>query len=64
MKKIYYNFSKLENSVSNFIILRDKNSLEKLRRELNSFFKDSFCKDILYTNNTDKLIAITNLKLK
>lgn len=55
MKKIYYNFSKLENSVSNFIILRDKNSLEKLRRELNSFFKDSFCKDILYTNNTDKL---------
>ena len=29
--------------------------LGTLKNELNGFFKDSKCKDVLYTNNTDKM---------
>lgn len=56
MKRINYDFSEFE-----FILFSIKTEgatsakLYDLRNELNSFFKDSKCREVIYTENTDKL---------
>lgn len=56
METINYDFSEFRN-----ILLDIKNNgansakLNSLRNELNLFFKDSTCLDVIYTNNTDKM---------
>lgn len=56
MARINYDFEELERAVEE--LKRNPAShvtLNKLRTELNRLFKDSFCKEIIYTRNTDKL---------
>ena len=50
-----YDFSIIEKLM--FMISEDHSSstLNKLKNEVNKLFTKSKCKDILYTNNTDKL---------
>lgn len=58
MPKIGYNFGNIES-----VLVRIQNSdqhptpqmLNDLKKELNKFFKDTECIDIIYTKNTDKL---------
>lgn len=57
MPRINYDFEELE-KIMKEIRTSDKVSntvLNDLKRELNSFFKDSKCREILYTKNDDKL---------
>lgn len=56
MKTINYDFSKLQSCMFS-IKSNGSNStnLNELKRQLNLFFKDAQCKDVIYTNNTDKL---------
>lgn len=49
------NCRKLEEAMSKVKISPAKERLEVLRQELNSLFKDTNCKSIIYTKNTDKL---------
>lgn len=53
--KINYNFSELENVMFNFKEDQSASRLRQIRIELNKFFKDSTCKEVIYTKNTDKL---------
>lgn len=54
--RINYDFSEFRNILLDIKHNGAKAStLNDLKRELNLFFKDSKCLDILYTNNTDKL---------
>lgn len=55
MKYINYDFSGLEKSMSNIKIKQTPDVLRNIKNELNKFFKDSICEDVLYTKNTDKL---------
>lgn len=56
MKKfINYDFSEFINIMFSLKQKQDQFTLSKLKKELNKFFKDSNCKDILYTRNTDKV---------
>jgi hypothetical protein len=55
MKTINYDFSDLEQYIYNFKTSKSNSALRSIRDELNKFFKDSTCKDIIYTDNTDKL---------
>lgn len=55
MKKITYDFKSLESAVASFRASESKSDLPAIQRELNKFFKDSECIDILYTKNFDKL---------
>lgn len=52
---IDYDFTDIENAL--FEIKQSPNSanLNELNREINAFFKDSKCKQVLYTRNTDKM---------
>ena len=57
MRTINYDFSEFLNI---FNRMKEKSGaspedLEGLKRELNRFFEDSVCKEVLYTNNTDKM---------
>lgn len=57
MQTINYNFSEFEKIMS---LLKGKQTvdtsvLNQLKNELNKFYKDSKCIDVIYTNNTDKL---------
>lgn len=52
--KINYNFSELENAMFNLKIKQTPSNLQRIKQELNKFFKDSKCKDLIYTVNTDK----------
>jgi hypothetical protein len=57
MKTINYDFSEFNNIYSRMISkgradIRDTNDL---RKELNKFFKDGNCKNVYYTENTDKM---------
>lgn len=56
MKTIYYNFSEFIEILED---IRDNNGkssdLNKLKNELNRFFKGQKCRDVLYTKNTDKV---------
>ncbi|MCK9199342.1 MAG: M48 family metallopeptidase, partial [Bacilli bacterium] len=55
MERIKYDFSEFRKIM--FALKTDQSStrLNQLKTELNEFFKDSKCKDVIYTNNTDKL---------
>lgn len=56
MKTIYYDFSEFIEILHD---IRDYNGrssdLNKLKNELNRFFKGQRCREVLYTNNTDKV---------
>lgn len=56
MKNIkYYNFNNLQDAMGNVSRNPNNQNLEHLKRELNKFFSDSECTEILYTKNTDRL---------
>jgi hypothetical protein len=52
---IDYDFSEFERIMFNMKIAATPSLLVDLKNELNTFFKDSTCKDVIYTNNTDKI---------
>lgn len=57
MNRINYDFSsfiEIFESMKNNGMATPSN-LRDMRNELNKFFKDSTCKEVLYTNNTDKM---------
>lgn len=56
-KNINYDFSEFLNTFSDMIQKHSATpaNLKVLKDELNKFFKDSTCKEVLYTNNTDKM---------
>ncbi len=55
MERIKYDFSEFRKVM--FALKSDQSPtrLTQLKNELNRFFKDSTCKDVIYTNNTDKM---------
>lgn len=56
MKTIYYDFQDFIKILEDIAKNNGKSSsLNKLKNELNRFFKGQKCRDILYTNNTDKV---------
>jgi hypothetical protein len=55
MEKISYDFSEIEAILFSIKNSPLPSSLNKLKIELNKFFKDSTCRDVLYNNNTDGL---------
>ena len=56
MAKLSYDFNELERAVSALKTNPTSHvTLNRLRSELNKLFKDSYCKEIIYTRNTDKL---------
>jgi hypothetical protein len=52
---IRYDFSTLEHIMFNLKYNPSSSELRKLKDELNKFFKDSTCKEVIYTDNIDKL---------
>jgi len=50
-----YNFSKFEEILSGIRHKATKAGLNDLKKELNNFFSDSKCLEVLYTHNTDKM---------
>lgn len=50
-----FNFSTIENIMNIMYEDHSASTLLKLKNEINKFFNKSKCKEILYTNNTDKL---------
>ncbi len=55
MKTIRYDFSKFDRIMHQIKENPSSSNMNTLQRELNSFFKDSNCKGVIYTKNTDKL---------
>ena len=57
MRKINYDFTDLINLFDNALGRSGLNQrdLSEIRKELNKFFKDSTCKAVYYTENTDKM---------
>lgn len=55
IQKIHYNFDPLVTAMFNFKNDQSTSTLNKIKVELNRFFKDSKCKEIIFTKNTDKL---------
>lgn len=56
MKTIYYNFSEFIEILNDIRNSDGKSSdLNNLKRELNRFFRGQKCKEVIYTNNTDKV---------
>lgn len=55
MQRINYNFDDLVDAMSKVKQKPSGSNLNELKRELNKFYKDSTCKEILYTFNTDKM---------
>lgn len=53
-KYMNYNFNNMIYIMGEFQETRDVSLLNDLKKELNKFFNDSRCLDILYTKNTDK----------
>lgn len=54
-KYIKYDFSDLERIMFNLKSDQSPNRLRQLKEELNRFFKDSVCKEVIYTVNRDKV---------
>jgi len=50
-----YDFSGLERAMSHLRHDQSQTTLNEIRDELNKFFKDSKCVDVIYTKNTDKM---------
>lgn len=55
MQTINYDFSNLEKAMGQFKNDQSTRSLNEIKSELNKFYKDSRCNEILYTKNTDRL---------
>lgn len=56
MKTIYYNFNEFIEILNDIRYSNGKPSdLNRLKNELNRFFKGQKCKEVIYTENTDKL---------
>lgn len=56
MRTIYYNFEEFIEILSAIRYNNGKSSdLNKLKNELNRFFKGQKCKEVIYTRNTDKV---------
>lgn len=55
MKRYNYDFRRFESAMSHLKQRQDKNSLNEIKNELNRFFKDATCTDVIFTKNTDKL---------
>lgn len=57
MEKTYsnFNFTMMEKLLGMMIENHSESNLNKLRAEVNKFFNKSYCLEIIYTNNTDKL---------
>ena len=56
MKTIYYNFNEFIEILNDIRYGIGKSSdLNRLKNELNRFFKGQRCREILYTKNTDKV---------
>lgn len=53
--RINYNFTGLEQSMKHLRDGQTNRALPEIKRELNKFFKDSECTQVLFTKNTDKL---------
>ena len=51
IRQIRYNFEDLEMACAEIIDSDGRKGLDKLKKELNAFFKDSKCKDILFTRS-------------
>lgn len=54
-KQISYNFDGLVNACNAIKSRQTPDTLNKLKNELNKFFKDSTCEEVIYTRNYDKL---------
>ena len=54
-RKLSYDFSEFEKILFNIKANPTPNLLVRLKNELNDFFRDSKCKEVIYTNNSDKL---------
>lgn len=50
-----FDFSKIEKIMFGMGVDHSASQLNKLKTELNTFFPNAKCKEIIYTNNTDKL---------
>lgn len=55
MKTIKYDFSDFNNIMHRIKNDPSSSNMRALQKELNTFFKDSKCEGVIYTNNTDKL---------
>ena len=55
MKTIAYNFAKFDEIMEKLLENPNGAVLKELQKELNNFFKDSRCLEVLYTFNTDKV---------
>lgn len=55
MRTIRYDFSEFNNIMYQIKNNPSSDNMNRLKKELNKFFKDSKCQGVIYTNNTDKL---------
>ena len=55
MNRYNYDFSGLETATSHLRQRQDIRTMNEIKTELNKFFKDSNCKEVIFTKNTDKL---------
>ena len=55
MKRINYDFTIMQKCMQSIKNGANSSNLNNLKNELNRFFRDSTCEDIIYTKNTDKL---------
>lgn len=55
MNRYNYDFSGLQNSMNKLKSSQSPAVLNNIKKELNKFFKDSDCKEVIFTKNTDKL---------
>ena len=51
IRQIRYNFDDLEMACAEIIDSDGRRGLDKLKKELNAFFKDSKCRDIIFTRS-------------
>lgn len=54
-KYIRYDFSDFERIMFNFKEDQSANRLREIKNELNKFFKDSTCKEVIFTKNVDRM---------
>lgn len=52
--KLNYNFGPLEDVMGKFCVNQSGSVLAEIKHELNKFFKDAKCKEIIFTRNTDR----------
>ena len=55
MNKYNYDFSGLQDSMNKLKTNQSQTTLNNIKKELNKFFRDSECREIIFTKNTDKL---------